>query len=141
MVLQEISQAEDTPDDFIHDLFNLKFWEGHQLALPIFGSVSRLSREAMLALPPEEYDWFDVHARSGLRGEARRSDENGKALGALPEDQVIGEAEPEPAAEPEVAAEAEADPAAAAVAPEAEPAAEAAPAAQAEAPADAEAPE
>src|SRR5947207_3083498 len=29
VVLQEISQAEDTPDDFIHDLFNLKFWEGH----------------------------------------------------------------------------------------------------------------
>src|SRR5437870_11750801 len=24
VVLQEISQAEDTPDDFIHDLFNLK---------------------------------------------------------------------------------------------------------------------
>ena len=28
VVLQEISQAEDTPDDFIHDLFNLHFWEG-----------------------------------------------------------------------------------------------------------------
>ncbi|MGC1809783.1 MAG: pitrilysin family protein, partial [Candidatus Binataceae bacterium] len=26
VVLQEISQAEDTPDDFIHDLFTLKFW-------------------------------------------------------------------------------------------------------------------
>src|SRR5215472_1736930 len=25
VVLQEISQAEDTPDDYIHDLFNLKF--------------------------------------------------------------------------------------------------------------------
>src|SRR5437879_13879470 len=39
VVLQEISQAEDTPDDFIHDLFNLKFWSGHPLSLPVFGSV------------------------------------------------------------------------------------------------------
>src|SRR5947208_16220298 len=43
VVLQEISQAEDTPDDFIHDLFNLKFWEGHPLALPIFGSVATVN--------------------------------------------------------------------------------------------------
>ncbi len=42
-----------------------------------------------------------MHARSGRRGEARRSGENGKALGALPEDQVLGTAEPEPAAEPQ----------------------------------------
>src|SRR6202171_6260646 len=38
VVIQEISQAEDTPDDFIHDLFSLDFWKGHPLALPIFGS-------------------------------------------------------------------------------------------------------
>ena len=49
-----------------------------------------------LALPPEEYDWFDVHAHLDRRGEARRSDENGKVLGALPEDQVLGASEPNP---------------------------------------------
>jgi predicted Zn-dependent peptidase len=43
VVLQEISQAEDTPDDFIHDLFNLHFWEGHPLSLPIFGSVESVN--------------------------------------------------------------------------------------------------
>jgi predicted Zn-dependent peptidase len=43
VVLQEISQAEDTPDDFIHDLFNLHFWRGHPLALPIFGSVATVN--------------------------------------------------------------------------------------------------
>ena len=26
VVLQEISQVEDTPDDYVHDLFNLRFW-------------------------------------------------------------------------------------------------------------------
>src|ERR1700689_722109 len=44
VVLQEISQAEDTPDDFIHDLFNLNFWQGHPLSLPSFGSVGWANR-------------------------------------------------------------------------------------------------
>src|SRR6202140_1328131 len=72
-----------------------------QASQQLMRAIQRAFREAMLALPPEEYDWFDVHARSGRRGEARCSGENGKALGALPEDQVLGAAEPEPAAEPQ----------------------------------------
>src|SRR5712692_11631791 len=44
VVLQEISQAEDTPDDFIHDLFTENFWKGHPLALPIFGSVKTVKK-------------------------------------------------------------------------------------------------
>jgi predicted Zn-dependent peptidase len=58
VVLQEISQAEDTPDDFIHDLFALKFWNGHPLALPIFGSVetvNRIDRELLTTFMSERY--------------------------------------------------------------------------------------
>jgi predicted Zn-dependent peptidase len=58
VVLQEISQAEDTPDDFIHDLFNLHFWEGHPLALPIFGSVesvNAIERKTLLSLMDHRY--------------------------------------------------------------------------------------
>jgi predicted Zn-dependent peptidase len=58
VVLQEISQAEDTPDDFIHDLFNLHFWQGHPLALPIFGSVdtvNAINREALVSFMAERY--------------------------------------------------------------------------------------
>jgi hypothetical protein len=73
--------------------------EEEQASQQLMRAIQRAFREALLALPPEEYDWFDVHAHSGRRGEARRSGENGKALGALPEDQVLGAAEPEPAAE------------------------------------------
>ena len=50
VVLQEISQADDTPDDSIHDLFNENYWAGHPLSLPIFGSqrtVNAMDRELM----------------------------------------------------------------------------------------------
>jgi predicted Zn-dependent peptidase len=58
VVLQEISQAEDTPDDFIHDLFNLRYWEGHPLALPIFGSVetvNAIDRELLVSFMADRY--------------------------------------------------------------------------------------
>src|SRR6266481_8994104 len=58
VVLQEISQAEDTPDDFIHDLFNLHFWQGHPLSLPIFGSVdtvNAIDRELMISFMADRY--------------------------------------------------------------------------------------
>ncbi len=58
VVLQEISQAEDTPDDYIHDLFNLKFWAGHPLALPIAGSVATVTsidRDLMTSFMGQRY--------------------------------------------------------------------------------------
>jgi predicted Zn-dependent peptidase len=58
VVLQEISQAEDTPDDFIHDLFNLHFWQGHPLALPIFGSVetvNAIDRDLLVSFMADRY--------------------------------------------------------------------------------------
>jgi predicted Zn-dependent peptidase len=38
VVLQEISQSEDTPDDYIHDLFNVHYWPGHPLSFPVTGT-------------------------------------------------------------------------------------------------------
>jgi predicted Zn-dependent peptidase len=58
VVLQEISQAEDTPDDFIHDLFNFHYWQGHPLSLPIFGSVNTVNaidRELMVSFMADRY--------------------------------------------------------------------------------------
>ncbi|MCE5335277.1 MAG: insulinase family protein [Desulfobacteraceae bacterium] len=39
VVLQEIRMVEDTPDEFIHVLFQEEFWRGNPLGLPIYGSV------------------------------------------------------------------------------------------------------
>jgi predicted Zn-dependent peptidase len=37
VVLQEIKMVEDTPDDYIHDLFHRSFWGDHPLGYPITG--------------------------------------------------------------------------------------------------------
>jgi predicted Zn-dependent peptidase len=58
VVIQEISQAEDTPDDYVHELFNAAFWPGHPLARPIAGTpatVSGLQREHFLAFLEARY--------------------------------------------------------------------------------------
>jgi len=44
VVLQEISQVEDTPDDYVHDLFNLRFWPEHPLSFPVCGRVETVQR-------------------------------------------------------------------------------------------------
>jgi predicted Zn-dependent peptidase len=44
VVTQEILQVEDTPDDYVHDLFNAHFWPGHPLGLPICGRVDTVGR-------------------------------------------------------------------------------------------------
>jgi predicted Zn-dependent peptidase len=43
VIVQEISQIEDTPDDYVHDLFTQAFWPGHPLARPIAGSAETVS--------------------------------------------------------------------------------------------------
>jgi predicted Zn-dependent peptidase len=51
VIIQEISQVEDTPDEHVHDLFNLAFWPGHPLSRPIAGTaetVGRLTRDDFL---------------------------------------------------------------------------------------------
>ncbi len=58
VILQEISQAEDTPDDYVHDLFNLDFFSDHPLGRPICGTaatVLKFHREDFLAFVRERY--------------------------------------------------------------------------------------
>src|SRR6266581_5600905 len=58
VIVQEISQVEDTPDDYVHELFNLAFWPGHPLSRPIAGTaetVSRLGRDDFLRFLEARY--------------------------------------------------------------------------------------
>ncbi len=48
VILQEIKMVEDTPDDYIHDLFNRVCWGDHPLGFPICGtseSVQSFTRD------------------------------------------------------------------------------------------------
>jgi predicted Zn-dependent peptidase len=90
VVLQEISQAEDTPDDFIHDLFNLHFWRGHPLSLPICGSVdtvNAIDRELMVAFMADRYRAERVLiAAAGAIDHDRLVDDCERLFGAIPGD-------------------------------------------------------
>ena len=44
VIAQEIMQAEDAPEEHVHDLFGMAFWPGHPLARPIAGSVESIGR-------------------------------------------------------------------------------------------------
>jgi predicted Zn-dependent peptidase len=58
VILQEISQAEDTPDDYVHDLFSLDFFQNHPLGRPIaghVGTVSKFHREDFVNFFHERY--------------------------------------------------------------------------------------
>ncbi|MBM4306705.1 MAG: insulinase family protein [Deltaproteobacteria bacterium] len=42
VILQEIKMVEDTPDDYVHDLFNRTCWGNHPLGFPICGTANQV---------------------------------------------------------------------------------------------------
>src|SRR6266446_5148979 len=100
VVLQEISQAEDTPDDFIHDLFNLHYWQGHPLALPIFGSVetvNAINREALVSFMADRYRAGRVFiAAAGAVDHERLMRDCARLFGS-----IAGDGRPEPTSPPQ----------------------------------------
>jgi predicted Zn-dependent peptidase len=72
VILQEIAQVTDTPDEYVHDLFKLHFWQGHPLSRPICGTpdtVSALQREHFLQFLEARYgpDRIVVAAAGNVR--------------------------------------------------------------------------
>jgi predicted Zn-dependent peptidase len=58
VVVQEIKMVEDTPDDYIHDLFHRSFWGDHPLGCPITGKkelVLSYSREDICGFLKRQY--------------------------------------------------------------------------------------
>lgn len=63
VVLQEINMMEDTPDDYIHDLFHRSIWRDHPLGMSILGSVEsieNLSRDAIISHKEQMYCAGDI---------------------------------------------------------------------------------
>ncbi|MCL1865322.1 MAG: insulinase family protein [Spirochaetes bacterium] len=58
VILEEIKMYEDTPDEFIHDLFMEKMLQGHPLSHSILGTVkkiSNVSQQSILCFYNEHY--------------------------------------------------------------------------------------
>ncbi len=58
VILQEIKMVEDTPDDYIHDLFNRMCWGDHPLGFPICGTselVQSFTRDQIYQFFKETY--------------------------------------------------------------------------------------
>lgn len=58
VVLEEIRQLEDEPEDLVHDLLLERMWRDHPLGRPVIGtrkSVRSLSRETLLDFLPRHY--------------------------------------------------------------------------------------
>ena len=70
--------------------------EEEQASRESLRAIQRAFREALLALPPEEYDWFDIHAR--IRGDGGpRVSGTGNGSGLAGEEQAVelGASEPD----------------------------------------------
>ena len=61
VVLEEISRAEDTPDDKVHDLFARALWPDHPIGRPVLG----LKETVGGFLPPAVFSYTSRHYRSG----------------------------------------------------------------------------
>jgi predicted Zn-dependent peptidase len=63
VILQEISMIEDTPDDYVHDLFSRTIWSGHPLGMPVIGSeesVGSLDRRMIVGYRDRAYRAEDI---------------------------------------------------------------------------------
>lgn len=69
--------------------------EEEQASQQSLKAIQRAFREALLALPPEEYDWFDIQARArGESGPRRSAGEEGAPAPDNGEGAELGAAEP-----------------------------------------------
>jgi predicted Zn-dependent peptidase len=63
VILQEILMVDDTPEEYLNDFFNVSYWGGHPLGLPVQGtadSVGRFDRRGVV-------DYFgDRFRRQGI---------------------------------------------------------------------------
>lgn len=104
VILQEISQVEDTPDDYVHDLFSLDFFGEHPIARPICGrqeTVGQFERDTFLKFFLTRYrPRRVVVAAAGNLSHDRLVDAIGARLGTVADDgvpaAVSGDAKPRP---------------------------------------------
>jgi Histidine kinase-, DNA gyrase B-, and HSP90-like ATPase len=76
--------------------------EEEQASQQSLRAIQRAFHEAMLALPRDEYDWFDIQARAHREGGAGKANENGKPATSAPDAALSGVIEPVPGGAPQL---------------------------------------
>lgn len=97
VILQEINMLEDSPDEYIHELFDAVFWDRHPLGLPILGTkerVGEMNRASMAHFFSSRYrgDKLILTAAGNLRHEELVEMANaafGALLGDVREEEVV----------------------------------------------------
>ena len=88
VILQEVKMVEDTPDDYVHDLFNRAFWGNHPMGQPVLGRTEKirsLSREQIIGYFQEQYQPSRmIVAVAGNVDHERVLDLVGQAFGKVP---------------------------------------------------------
>jgi predicted Zn-dependent peptidase len=95
VVLQEVKMVEDTPDDYVHDLFSRIFWGKHPMGQPVVGRVEQIqsfSREQIIRYFEEKYrsDRM-VIAVAGNVEHNRVVDLVGRVFSGVPSGSKVGE--------------------------------------------------
>lgn len=95
VILQEIKMVEDTPDDYIHDLFSRVCWGNHPLGFPIFGTSERVQsfhRDQILQFFKEKYQANRIIiCASGNLNHQEVVDRIGETFGQIPRSTRSGE--------------------------------------------------
>jgi len=58
VICQEIYQVEDSPEDYVHEIFGFQFWRGDPLGQPIMGTIpiiTGLTRDAIIDFKGRHY--------------------------------------------------------------------------------------
>lgn len=90
VIIQEIHLSEDTPDEYIQELFSKAFFKGHPLAQPILGNletVSSFRRETLLSFLHQNHfqpSNIIISATGNLNHE-QITQEFSKSFGAMPQ--------------------------------------------------------
>ena len=92
VVLQEIHMLDDSPDDYIHDFFEEKFWKDHPLGYHVLGTrerVEQFDRNAILSFLNARYRGQNlVLTAAGRLKHEHLVERVSRSLGSVPKEAV-----------------------------------------------------
>lgn len=90
VIFEEIKLIEDTPEDYVHDLFNKNIWRGNGLGQPVIGSretIKTFTKDDLLKYVGKHYGTKDIIvAGSGNFNEEKLIENLNQSIGTIKRD-------------------------------------------------------